>query len=70
MADMAAPSAAKVATADTSAGASKQQKQELVKPEKPDEALFKEGLSKYDRDYETAKDKFVGNTATHTAPVT
>ncbi|KAF2687890.1 hypothetical protein K458DRAFT_428697 [Lentithecium fluviatile CBS 122367] len=59
MAEMAAPSAAKVATADTSTPEGKQAKPDFVKPEKPDEAAFKEGLAKFDRDHEAARDKFI-----------
>jgi hypothetical protein len=62
MAETATPSATKVATADPSAPEGKQQKQEFVKPEKPDEAVFKEGLAKYDRAHESAREKFVSST--------
>jgi hypothetical protein len=53
-----APTTAKTATAD--AAPEGKQKQEVVKPERPDEAVFKEGLAKYDREHEQAKEKFVG----------
>jgi len=62
MAEMATPSAAKVATADTAAPEGKQQKQEFVKPEKPDEAVYKEGLAKFEKEHEAAREKFVSNT--------
>lgn len=56
MADAATPSAVKVATADTSASEGKQQ---FVKPEKPDEAKFKEELAKLEKDHAAAQEKFV-----------
>ena len=62
MAEKATPSAAKVATADTAAPEGKQQKQDFVKPEKPDEAAFKEGLAKFDKEHEAAREKLVSST--------
>lgn len=58
MADVATPSAAKVATPDASAPEGKQQ---IVKPEKPDEAAFKEGLAKLEKAHTAAQEKFVSS---------
>jgi hypothetical protein len=51
MADVATPSAAKVATSS--------EKQQVVKPEQPDEAKYKEDLAKAEKEHTAAQEKFV-----------
>jgi hypothetical protein len=51
MADVATPSAAKVATSS--------EKQPVVKPEQPDEAKYKEELAKAEKEHTAAQEKFV-----------
>ncbi|KAF2477843.1 uncharacterized protein BDR25DRAFT_275312 [Lindgomyces ingoldianus] len=53
MADVATPSAAKVATTDVPKG-----KQQVVKPEKPDEETYKEELAKAEKEHAAAQQKF------------
>ncbi|KAF3051372.1 hypothetical protein E8E11_010585 [Didymella keratinophila] len=54
MAELATPSAAQVATADAAAP---QEKQQNVRPEKPDEDKYKEDLAKAEKEHQTAQDK-------------
>lgn len=56
MAELATPSAAQVATADATAT---QDKQQNVRPEKPDEDKYKEDLSKAEKEHQAAQDKLV-----------
>jgi hypothetical protein len=56
MADVATPSAAKMATADTSAP---EGKQAPARPEKPDEDAFKEELAKAEKAHAAAQEKLV-----------
>lgn len=60
MADVATPSAAKVATADTSVPEGKKQ---VVRPEKPDEEKFKEQLAKAEKEHTAAQEKLVSNSS-------
>ncbi|ORY04267.1 hypothetical protein BCR34DRAFT_491738 [Clohesyomyces aquaticus] len=55
MADVATPSAAKVATADAPKG--KQQGAKVEKPEKPDEEKYKEELAKAEKEHTAAQQK-------------
>jgi hypothetical protein len=57
MAELATPSAAQVATADAAAS---QEKQQNVRPEKPDEDKYKEDLAKAEKEHQAAQDKLVG----------
>ena len=57
MAELATPSAAQVATADATAP---QEKQQSVRPEKPDEDKYKEDLAKAEKEHQAAQDKLVG----------
>jgi hypothetical protein len=63
MATDAAPSAAKVATHDhdASVAENKQASVKPEKPEKPDEAAFKEGLARLDNSHLIAQQKFVSH---------
>ncbi|KAF2711632.1 hypothetical protein K504DRAFT_465382 [Pleomassaria siparia CBS 279.74] len=54
MADVATPSAAKVATAD----ATVPERTQVVKPEQPDEAAYKEELAKAEKAHAAAQEKF------------
>ncbi|KAF9696621.1 hypothetical protein EKO04_005332 [Ascochyta lentis] len=54
MAELATPSAAQVATADATAP---QEKQQTVRPEKPDEDQFKEDLAKAEKEHQAAQEK-------------
>ncbi|KAJ4311143.1 multicopy suppressor of BFA (Brefeldin A) [Neodidymelliopsis sp. IMI 364377] len=54
MAELATPSAAQVATADATAP---QEKQQNVRPEKPDEDKYKEDLAKAEKEHQAAQDK-------------
>jgi hypothetical protein len=56
MAELATPSAAQVATADATAP---QEKQQNVRPEKPDEEKYKEDLAKAEKEHQAAQDKLV-----------
>lgn len=56
MAELATPSAAQVATADAAAS---QEKQQNVRPEKPDEDKYKEDLAKAEKEHQAAQDKLV-----------
>lgn len=56
MADVATPSAAQVATADASAP---QGKQQIVKPEKPDEEKYAADLAKAEKEHAAAQEKLV-----------
>lgn len=56
MAELATPSAAQVATADAAAP---QDKQQHVRPEKPDEDKYKEDLAKAEKEHQAAQDKLV-----------
>lgn len=56
MAELATPSAAQVATADATAT---QEKQQNVRPEKPDEDKYKEDLAKLEKEHQAAQDKLV-----------
>lgn len=56
MAELATPSAAQVATADATAP---QEKQQNVRPEKPDEDQYKEDLAKAEKEHSAAQDKLV-----------
>jgi hypothetical protein len=58
MAELATPSAAQVATADAAAP---QEKQQNVRPEKPDEEQYKEDLAKAEKEHQAAQDKLVGS---------
>ncbi|PSN64220.1 hypothetical protein BS50DRAFT_575663 [Corynespora cassiicola Philippines] len=58
MADAAAPSAAKVASATPDAAPAPASKQQALKPEKPDEAKYKEDLAKAEKEYAAAQEKF------------
>jgi hypothetical protein len=53
MADVATPPAAQTATTET--------KQQIVKPEKPDEDKYKEDLAKAEKEHTAAQDKLVSN---------
>ncbi len=58
MADIATPSAAAMSTMD--AGSEPiSDKTQKVKPEKPDEAQYKENLSKAEKEHAAAQEKFV-----------
>jgi hypothetical protein len=61
MADVATPPAAKVATADVPVS----EKQQVVKPEQPDEAKYKEDLAKAEKEHTAAQEKFVGVSHIH-----
>ena len=65
MADVATPPAAQAATADASAS---QGKQQIVKPEKPDEEKYKEDLAKAEKEHTAAQEKLVSH-AVPTAPL-
>ncbi len=54
MAELATPSAAQVATADAT-----QEKQQHVRPEKPDEDKYKEDLANAEKEHQAAQDKLV-----------
>lgn len=56
MAELATPSAAQVATADATAP---QEKQQNVRPEKPDEDKYKEDLATAEKEHQAAQDKLV-----------
>jgi hypothetical protein len=56
MADVATPSAAKLATADAPAADGKQQH---TRPEKPDEDAYKEELAKVEKAHAAAQEKAV-----------
>lgn len=56
MAELATPSAAQVATAEATAP---QEKQQNVRPEKPDEDKYKEDLAKAEKEHQAAQDKLV-----------
>lgn len=56
MAELATPSAAQVATADATAS---QEKQQHVRPEKPDEDKYKEALAKAEKEHQAAQDRLV-----------
>lgn len=56
MADVATPPAAQVATADASAP---QGKQQVVKPEKPDEEKYATDLAKAEKEHTAAQEKLV-----------
>lgn len=56
MAELATPSAAQVATADATAP---QEKQQHVRPEKPDEDKYKEDLAKAEKEHQAAQEKLV-----------
>lgn len=56
MAELATPSAAQVATTDATAP---QEKQQIVRPEKPDEDKYKEDLAKAEKEHQAAQDKLV-----------
>ena len=56
MAELATPSAAQVATADATAP---QEKQQVVRPEKPDEDQYKEDLAKAEKEHQAAQEKLV-----------
>jgi hypothetical protein len=58
MADVATPPAAQTPAAEDSAP---QGKQPVVKPEKPDEAKYKEDLAKADKEHTAAQDKLVSD---------
>lgn len=57
MADVATPPAAQ-ATATNGAAASKE-KQQIVKPDKPDEDKYKEELAKLEKEHTAAQEKLV-----------
>ena len=61
MADVATPPAAKTATADVPVS----EKQQVVKPEQPDEAKYKEDLAKAEKEHTAAQEKFVGISHIH-----
>jgi len=61
MADVATPPTAKVATADVPVS----EKQQVVKPEQPDEAKYKEDLAKAEKEHTAAQEKFVGVSHIH-----
>ena len=61
MADVTTPPAAKVATADVPVS----EKQQVVKPEQPDEAKYKEDLAKAEKEHTAAQEKFVGVSHIH-----
>ncbi|KAH6643768.1 hypothetical protein C7974DRAFT_324773 [Boeremia exigua] len=54
MAELATPSAAQVATADATAP---QDKQQIVRPEKPDDDKYKEDLAKAEKEHQAAQEK-------------
>jgi hypothetical protein len=56
MADVATPPAAQTPAAE---GSAPQAKQPVVKPEKPDEAKFREELDKVEKEHTAAQDKLV-----------
>lgn len=58
MADVATPTAAQTATAN---GAAPQGKQQVVKPEKPDEDKYKEDLAKAEKEHTAAQEKLVSS---------
>lgn len=57
MADLATPSAAAISTID--AGAEPAEKQLKTKPEKPNDQLYKESLSKAEKEHAAAQEKVV-----------
>ena len=57
MADLATPSAVAMSTMD--AGATSNQKPQKARPDKPDEATYKDNLSKAEKAYLAAQEKFV-----------
>jgi hypothetical protein len=61
MADVTTPPTAKVATADVPVS----EKQQVVKPEQPDEAKYKEDLAKAEKEHTAAQEKFVGVSHIH-----
>ena len=61
MADVATPPAAQTATAD---GSAPQGKQQIVKPEKPDEDKYKEDLAKAEKEHAAAQEKLVSSIST------
>lgn len=58
MADMATPSAASLVTGDPIPAAGKA-KQQFVKPEKPDEEIYKKDLEKAEKEHSIAQEKLV-----------
>ena len=57
MADLSTPSAATMSTMD--AGSDKPEKQQKIRPEKPDEQVYKESLAKAEKDHTAAQEKLV-----------
>lgn len=58
MADVATPPAAQTAAAN---GSAPQGKQQVVKPEKPDEDKYKEDLAKAEKEHTAAQEKLVSS---------
>ena len=58
MADVATPPAAQATS--TNGAAAPKEKQQIVKPDKPDEDKYKEDLAKAEKEHQAAQDKLVG----------
>jgi hypothetical protein len=59
MADVATPPAAQAAS--TNGAAAPQGKQQIVKPDKPDEEKYKEDLAKLEKEHTAAQEKLVSS---------
>lgn len=62
MADLATPSAAIMSTIDAGSEPTPE-KGHKIKPDKPDEQLYKESLAKAEKEYAAAQEKFVSSSS-------